>query len=108
MIVSSPRTHMRPENNAEPPKPWRERLQDVRTAYANIPAAFQLVWSADKRNTIVMALLTLFGAALPISQAWVGKLIVDSVVSSVNLKIGAQAGLLAALPYLGIEYAINL
>ncbi len=109
MIVSSPRTQTRqPENNAEPPKPWRERLQDVRTAYANIPAAFQLVWGADKRSTIVMALLTLLGAALPISQAWVGKLIVDSVVSSVNLKIGPQAGLIAALPYLGIEFALIL
>src|SRR6266511_1313317 len=106
-MIVIPHTRL-PEDNAERPKPWRERLQDARTAYGNIPGAFQLVWGADKRSTIVMALLTLFGAALPISQAWVGKLIVDSVVSSVNLKIGPQAGLIAALPYLGIEFALIL
>jgi ATP-binding cassette, subfamily B, bacterial len=107
MIVISPHTRL-PENNAEQPKPWRERLQDARTAYGNIPGAFQLVWGADKRSTIVMALLTLFGAALPISQAWTGKLIVDSVVNSVNTGIGAQAGLIVALPFLGIEFALIL
>src|SRR5215510_12741215 len=106
MIVISPHTRL-PEDNAER-KPWRERLQDARTAYGNIPGAFQLVWGADKRSTIIMALLTLLGAALPISQAWVGKLIVDSVVSSVNARIGAQAGLIATLPYLGIEFALIL
>ncbi len=109
MIASSPHAGARrSRNSAEPPKPWRERMQDARTAYGNIPAAFRLVWAADKRSTIVMALLTLFGAALPISQAWTGKLIVDSVVSSVNLRLGAQAGLIATLPYLGIEFALIL
>ena len=44
-----------PQGSAEPPKPWRERVQDLRTAYGNIPAAFQLVWGADKRSTIVSA-----------------------------------------------------
>src|SRR5581483_3071079 len=109
MIASSPHAGARrSHNSAEPPKPWRERMQDVRTAYGNIPAAFRLVWNADKRSTIVMAVLTLLGAALPISQAWTGKLIVDSVVSSVNLRLGAQAGLIATLPYLGIEFGLIL
>lgn len=95
-------------DGTEPPKPWRERLQDIRTAYGNVPAAFRLVWGADKRSTIVMALLTLIGAALPISQAWVGKLIVDSVVHSIAAGVGSQAGLIVALPYLGIEFGLIL
>src|SRR5438132_758740 len=109
MIANPPRAQaQRPQKNAEPPKAWRERWQDVRTAYGNIPAAFRLVWGADKRNTLIMAFLTLLGAALPISQAWVGKLIVDSVVGAVNSRIGAQAGLTATLPYLAIEFGLIL
>ena len=108
MIAQSGTHARRPSEGAEPPKPWRERIQDIRTAYGNIPAAFRLVWNADKRSTIVMALLTLIGAALPISQAWVGKLIVDSVVHSINAKVGSQAGLIVALPYLGIEFGLIL
>lgn len=89
-------------------KPWRTRLQDIRTAYGNIPGAFQLVWNADKRSTILMALLTLIGAILPITQAWTGKLIVDSVVDSSSRHIGAQAGLQAALPFLILEFGLLL
>ena len=43
---------------AEPPKTLRERIRDIRAAYANIPGAFQLVWGADRRGTVVMGLLT--------------------------------------------------
>lgn len=108
-MIATPSRHARPtQNGAEPPKPWRARWADIRTAYGNIPAAFRLVWGADKRSTLVMAALTLVGAALPISQAWVGKLIVDSVVESIAAGIGAQAGLMVALPYLLIEFALIL
>ena len=61
MIASKPARGLRRPTNtngSEPPKPWRERLQDVRTAYSNIPGAFKLVWSADRRSTIAMAVLT--------------------------------------------------
>jgi len=67
----------RSTNGSEPPKPWRERLQDVRTAYSNIPGAFKLVWSADRRSTIVMAVLTILSGFLPLAQAWTGGLILN-------------------------------
>jgi ATP-binding cassette subfamily B protein len=98
----------RPAETNEPPKSWRERLQDVRTAYNNIPGAFRLVWAADKGSTIVMAVLTLISAALPASQAWVGKLIIDSVIGSINSGVGPQAGLQATLPFLGLEFGLLL
>ncbi|KPV52335.1 ABC transporter permease, partial [Kouleothrix aurantiaca] len=108
MIVQSSNVRAGKPGTPDAPKPWRERLQDVRTAYGNIPGAFRLVWGADKRSTIVMAVLTLISAALPISQAWIGKLIVDSVVQSINGNVGSQAGLQAALPYLAIEFGLIL
>ena len=60
------------------------RSQSLKQAAANIPAAFRLVWEAHHGATIVMALLTLGGALIPAAQAWVGKLIIDSVVASIN------------------------
>jgi ATP-binding cassette subfamily B protein len=80
----------------------------MRTAYGNIPGAFRLVWGADKRNTIVMGVLTLISAVLPASQAWAAKLIIDSVVDSISQNIGAAAGLQIALPYIILEFSLLL
>src|SRR5215208_4584636 len=95
-------------NGSEPPKAWRERLEDVRTAYSNIPGAFKLVWSADKSSTIVMALLTILSAFLPLAQAWTGGLILNSVTQSFQNKLTPTLGLEAVLPYMAIEFALIL
>ena len=84
------------------------RSQSLKQAAANIPAAFRLVWDAHHGATIIMALLTVGGALIPAAQAWVGKLIIDSVVASINAQTAATAGLLAVLPYLLIEFALIL
>lgn len=84
------------------------RTQSLKQAAANIPAAFRLVWEAHRGATIAMALLTLSGALVPAAQAWVGKLIIDSVVTSINTQAAAQAGLRAVLPYLLIEFVLIL
>jgi ATP-binding cassette subfamily B protein len=84
------------------------RSQSLKQAAANIPAAFRLVWDAHHGATIVMALLTLSGALIPAAQAWVGKLIIDSVVASINGRVAPQTGLLAVLPYLLIEFVLIL
>jgi ATP-binding cassette subfamily B protein len=97
-----------PKDGPEPPRTWGERFQDVRTAYGNIPGAFRLVWASDRRNTIIMAVLTLLGGFLPLAQAGAGKLIVDSVVASISVGSGAQAGLQATLPYLALEFGLLL
>jgi len=66
------------------------------------------VWDAHHVATIIMALLTLGGALIPATQAWVGKLIIDSVVASINGHVDATTGLLAVLPYLLIEFVLIL
>lgn len=63
-------------------KPWRERLKDARSAYANMLKALKIVWDAHRWGFVGMVAVTLVSAALPAAQAWVGKLIVDSVVAS--------------------------
>ncbi len=84
------------------------RTQSLKQAAANIPAAFRLVWEAHRGATLVMALLTLGGALIPAAQAWVGKLIIDSVVGSISAQVAAPAGLTATLPYLLIEFVLIL
>lgn len=84
------------------------RWQSIKQAAANIPAAFSLVWQAHRPAALVMLVLTIGGALIPAAQAWVGKLIIDSVVASLAAQIDAQAGLAAVLPYLAIEFVLIL
>ena len=59
-----------------------------------------------------MAICTLIGAFLPVGQAWIAKLIVDTVVAAIaqngTVQSGAQAGFWAVLPYLTIEFVLVL
>ena len=87
---------------------WRERTKSIKHAAGNIPAAFRLVWAANKGATIAMGVETLAGALIPAAQAWVGKLIIDSVVGSINSSIDPNTGLTRVLPFLAIEFALIL
>ncbi|GIV99206.1 MAG: ABC transporter permease [Roseiflexus sp.] len=87
---------------------WSERIAQIRDAFGNIPGAFRLVWRADRRSTIMMAILTLIAAALPAAQAWAGALIVDSVVNSFTARVDPLIGLEHALPFLGFELTLLL
>jgi ATP-binding cassette subfamily B protein len=55
-----------------------------------------------------MAGLTLLTAALPAAQAWVGKLIVDGVVTAVGQRMPPAQGLAHIAPYLGLEFGLIL
>ncbi|NMF85275.1 ABC transporter ATP-binding protein [Nodosilinea sp. P-1105] len=63
--------------------------------------AIQLVWQTNWRLTVIYGLLTVVAGLLPAAIAYVGKLIVDTVI------VAAQSGLVAdrntALLYLAIE-----
>ena len=59
---------------------WRK----WRNTFTHTPQALSLVWQTNRWATVGLALLTLGGALLPATQAWVGKLIVDGVVASIQ------------------------
>ena len=67
--------------------PWLQQWRKIRTSFTHTPQAFKLVWEANPLATLGLGFLTLGGALLPATQAWVGKLIVDGVVASIQ---GAQ------------------
>ncbi len=87
----------------EKPKTFSEQWDKTKDAMANVRRAFGIVWNAHPGAAAAMAACSLVGAALPAGQAWVAKLIVDTVVSSISSSTGAQAGLTAVVPFLIVE-----
>lgn len=83
-----------------------KRWRTFTAAYANLPRTLTLVWQADAGSTLVMAIVTLLSAVLPAAQAWVGKLIVDSVVQAINAGMTPQQGLSTTLPFLVLEFVL--
>ncbi len=49
-----------------------------------------MVWRADRRAALLLALLTAVAAVLPAAVAWVGKLIVDAVVAAARGEAGVE------------------
>ena len=86
---------------------WR-RVRRIWEAFGNTPRAFRLVWECSRNATLSMAGLTLLTAALPAAQAWVGKLIVDGVVTAVGQGMPPARGLALIAPYLGLEFGLIL
>mgnify|MGYP002777000272 CR=1 FL=1 len=79
---------------------WRQLRQSL-SIYRFCGKAVELVWNTDRRLTIAIAILTLIAGLLPALVAYLGKLIVDSVITA------AQSGALSdrqqALSYLALE-----
>lgn len=94
------------ESSAKSGSGWRRRVREVWQVFGNTPRAFRLVWDCGWPATLAMAGLTLVAAALPAAQAWVAKLIVDGVVSSIGQGLPPAQGLAHVAPYLGLEFGL--
>ena len=57
---------------------WRERL----TALKYVPPFLKLVWKTHRGFTVLMILLRVLRAFVPVAALWVGKLIIDAVLSA--------------------------
>ena len=69
--------------------------------------ALDLVWTTSRPLTVALALLTLLAGALPALVAFVGALIVDSVVAAMRLHgEGGGAGYGAVLGYVALEAGV--
>jgi ABC-type multidrug transport system fused ATPase/permease subunit len=86
-------------------KSFKKTIQKSLTIFRYGTKALELVWSTSQTLTIAIALFTIINGLLPAAIAYIGKLIVDSVV------LASQNGLTndryLALKYVGIE-AISL
>jgi ATP-binding cassette subfamily B protein len=61
-----------------------ERLLGLRalSGFAHGPWTVRLVWKSSRGNLVLLGLVTLLSALAPIAVAWLGKLLIDAVVSS--------------------------
>src|ERR1017187_7685727 len=72
-----------PPNTVQPsslgsPSFWARALG----SFSHTPRTLGLVWRSSPRGLVSLAVLTVASAALPVTVAWVGKLIVDGVVAA--------------------------
>ncbi|MGQ0506745.1 MAG: ABC transporter ATP-binding protein [Myxococcaceae bacterium] len=87
----------------------RERAKQALSVFRQVPGTFKLVWEADPLATVVLAVLTAASALLPAAIAYVGKLIIDAVVSAtregqpdrVYRLVAVELGLMLASMVLG-------
>jgi ATP-binding cassette subfamily B protein len=94
----------------------RTRLKSAGSLFKQLPGTFRLFWAASPRLAVTLMLLTLVAAVLPAGIAWVGKLIMDTVVaaqagspglgSRVLGLVGLEAGLMVAS--LAVERSLGL
>jgi len=82
----------------------------VRTTVRNLVRALGIAWRAHPVATCGTAMVTLVAAAMPLSQAWVGKHIIDGVAGAaaggVFRDAGLWAGVQPVLPWLMFELAL--
>ena len=67
------RTHAR---KGDPPATWADRIH----ALANVPPLLRMIWELSPLLALASVLQRVIAALIPVSQLWVGKLIIDQVV----------------------------
>lgn len=90
--------------NSKTPTSWK----DIRDALRNTPQAFKLVWNASKKHALISFGLIPFIAILPAAQSWVGKMIVDQILSAINQSVTVDVGFQMVIWYVGAEFLLLL
>jgi ATP-binding cassette subfamily B protein len=80
--------------------PREERPKSL-SVFRYSPRALELVWSTSRTLTILLAILTIVGGLLPAAIAYIGKLIVDSVILASQTKLEIHRW--TVLQYVGLE-----
>src|SRR3954470_5834127 len=78
VIVQSGGRRGRGAASANEKPSFRERMNALRY----VPQLLSLVWNTHRGFTVAMALLRLVRAFVPIATLWIGKLIIDGVVTA--------------------------
>ena len=84
----------------EEPATWKERLAALRY----VPALFRLIWRTHRGYATAMIVLRVFRSVVPVATFWVGKLILDSVISAKD----GRGSLTDVWRYLALEIGIVL
>ncbi len=105
---SSPSAQSNPKQSTSLIARLNNQVREFLKALRNTPEAFRLVWASSRSAALAGIGLTIVAAILPAAQAWVGKLIIDSIVTALDQSLEATAGLRYVLPYLALEFGLIL
>jgi ATP-binding cassette subfamily B protein len=84
---------------------WRQRLEALR----NVRPLLRMVWETHRGYATAIVVLRILRAFVPLAVLWIGKLIIDGVVTAMRLHAAGQApdwGRLGALLVTGLLIAI--
>lgn len=99
--MSSPHSN---SASRQPPDPQPRNFLGV---FRYSRRALGLVWTTSRQLTVVLGLLTLVAGVLPAAMAWVGALIIDSVVTATGIyKDAGAAPLMPVFSLVGLEALI--
>ncbi len=73
-------------NAASKKMTWRERFK----ALKYIPPFFKLVWKTHRTFTVLMIVLRVLRSFVPVGALWVGKLIIDAVLTERGMPVTAD------------------
>jgi ATP-binding cassette subfamily B protein len=59
-------------------------MRTVRGTAAGIPRVLDLVWHTDRKLTLLLAAMTVAQAAVPVTQVYLAKLLIDAVVTAIR------------------------
>ncbi|HEY8516152.1 MAG TPA: ABC transporter ATP-binding protein [Candidatus Binatia bacterium] len=82
----------------------RRRVRELRTVLGNARRTFVLLASADLRLAAGLVALTVLDGVLPVTIAWVGQRIIDSVIQAAS--DGTAAARTKALQWVAIEFVL--
>jgi ATP-binding cassette subfamily B protein len=95
------KTDRPPKNTISHKVTLKERFEALR----NLPAFFKLVWQTSRWMTVVNALLRIIRSAMPLGLLYIGKLIIDQVVSVSHTPVKDMTYLWQLV---GLEFALAI
>ncbi|MBL8019863.1 MAG: ABC transporter ATP-binding protein [Leptospirales bacterium] len=85
---------------------FKARFVEAQKSFGNVPGTIRLVWAADPKTTATLGAITVVSAMLPVAQAYVAKLIIDSVLASIDHQLTVDIAARAIWPYLAVEFVL--
>ncbi len=80
-------------------------LKERWLAFGNLPPFFKMIWQTDPWLSFINIVLRLLKAGVPLAMLWVGKLIIDEVITQIALEEKSYESLIT---YVVLELALAL
>lgn len=87
--------------------PEKRTVRELVGALRHMPQTLRLVWRVSPLGVTALCVLTLLQGLIPAASAWVGKLIVDGVVTAIKAQ-AADPHLSRVLGFVALEFGLHI